>query len=40
MSDDNLVLDIRLQLDGFELSIDTTVELDGVTAVFGPSGSG
>jgi len=40
MSDDALYIDIRLQLDAFDLRLTTSVPLTGVTAVFGPSGSG
>ena len=40
MSADLLHLDIRLDLDDFDLSLAADLPLDGVTAVFGPSGSG
>jgi molybdate transport system ATP-binding protein len=40
MSVDRLTLNLELNLDNFVLAIDTDVELDGVTAIFGPSGSG
>jgi molybdate transport system ATP-binding protein len=35
-----LRLDFRLSLDEFDLILDTALSLDGVTAVFGPSGGG
>ena len=35
-----LAIDIRLALGEFSLQLDTEVELDGITAVFGPSGAG
>ena len=35
-----LTIDIRLALGEFSLQLDTEVELDGITAVFGPSGAG
>jgi len=40
MSADRLSLDVALSLDAFALSLATEVPLQGVTAVFGPSGSG
>lgn len=35
-----LKIDVRLALGEFSLQLDTEVELDGITAVFGPSGAG
>lgn len=40
MSAELLSIDVQLRLDQFELRVDTDMELAGVTAVFGPSGSG
>jgi molybdate transport system ATP-binding protein len=37
---DALTLDFSLRLDNFDLKVDTRLDLAGVTAVFGPSGSG
>ena len=35
-----LAIDVRLQRGEFSLQIDAALELDGITAVFGPSGAG
>src|SRR5262249_38241150 len=35
-----LTLDVALQRDGFDLAIQRTLELRGITALFGPSGAG
>lgn len=40
MSTDTLTLAARLSLPGFDLDIDEALALDGVTALFGPSGGG
>lgn len=40
MSVEDLRLDIRLKLEDFDLVVDTSMTLDGVTAIFGPSGGG
>lgn len=40
MSTDTLTLRARLSLPGFELDIDEALALDGITALFGPSGGG
>lgn len=40
MSAERLTIDVHLRLDQFELVIAAEIDLDGVTAVFGPSGSG
>lgn len=40
MSADLLRLKVQVSLDEFDLTLDTSIELNGVTAVFGPSGSG
>lgn len=40
MSAELLCLDVRLKLDDFDLALSADLPLSGVTAVFGPSGSG
>ncbi|MEO0451694.1 MAG: molybdenum ABC transporter ATP-binding protein [Pseudomonadota bacterium] len=40
MSGSNLLLQAKIAWDGFDLDLDETIPLDGVTAVFGASGSG
>ena len=40
MSGEVLDLDVGLTLDEFRLSLTADIPLDGVTAIFGPSGSG
>jgi len=40
MSVEQLTVDFSLRLDDFDLTIDTKIALEGVTAIFGPSGSG
>jgi molybdate transport system ATP-binding protein len=40
VSADLLALDLALTLDDFDLSVAVDIPLDGVTALFGPSGSG
>lgn len=40
MSAEQLRINVKVSLDEFDLTMDTSIELDGVTAVFGPSGSG
>lgn len=40
MSDSELILTARADLDGFSLDLDERISLQGVTAVFGASGSG